>query len=92
MAAPLSYMERRLLIDKSLTEVSLFAKALCPTATVAATLATYEDEDGHVRIYPPAGLTDSQVEALEEQIAGRCVDVLIRTRIFLRAAVYAPDL
>jgi hypothetical protein len=92
MAEPLSYTERRLLIDQSLTEVSLFAKALCPMATVEASLATYEDEDGHVRIYPPAGLTDSQIEALEEQIAGRCVDVLIQTGIFLCAAIYAPDL
>jgi hypothetical protein len=92
MAEPLSYTERRLLIDKSLTEVSLFAKELCPMAMVEATLATYEDEDGHVWIYPPAGLTDSQIEALEEQIAGRCVDVLIQTGILLCAAVYAPDL
>lgn len=92
MAEPLSYTERRLLIDKYLTEVSLFAQELCPTATVEASLATYEDEDGHVRIYPPAGLTDSQIEALEQEIAGRCVDVLIQTGMFLCAAVYAPDL
>jgi hypothetical protein len=92
MAEPLSYTERRLLIDKYLTEVSIFAKELCPTATVEATVATYEAEDGQVRIYAPAGLTDSQIEALEEQIAGRCVDVLIQTGIFLCAAIYAPDL
>jgi hypothetical protein len=33
MAEPLSYTERRLMIDKYLTEVSLFAKELCPTAS-----------------------------------------------------------
>jgi hypothetical protein len=92
MAEPLSYMERRLMIDKCLTEVNLFAKELCPTATVEATLTSDEDEDGHVHIYPPADLTDSQIEELEGQVAGRCVDLLIETGIFLCTAVYAPDL
>jgi hypothetical protein len=92
MAEPLSYTERRLMIDKCLTEVSLFAKELCPTAKVEATLTCYEDKDGHVSIYPPAGLTDSQLEELEGHIAGRCVDFLIETGIFLCAAVYTPDL
>ena len=92
MAEPLSYTERRLMIDKCLTEVSLFAKELCPAAEVEATLTRYEDEDGHVRIYPPAGLTDSQLEELEGQVAARCVDLLIETGIFLCAAVYVPDL
>jgi hypothetical protein len=40
----------------------------------------------------PADLTDSQIEALEGQVAGRCVDLLIQTGIFLCAAVYVPDL
>lgn len=92
MAEPLSYTQRRLMIDNYLTEVSLFAKEICPTATVEATLTSYEDEDGHVRIYPPADLTDSQIEELEGQVAGRCVDLLIETGIFLCAAIYAPDL
>jgi hypothetical protein len=92
MVEPLSYTERRLMIDKYLTEVSLFAKDLCPTATVEATLTSYENEDGQVRIHPPADLTASQIAALEGQVAGRCVDLLIQTGIFLCAAVYAPDL
>jgi hypothetical protein len=92
MAEPLSYTERRLMIDKCLTEISLFAKELCPTAKIEATLTCYEDEDGHVRIFPPAGLTDSQLEELEGQGADRCVDLLIETGIFLCAAIYAPDL
>jgi hypothetical protein len=45
-----------------------------------------------VHIYPPTGLTDSQIEALEGQVAGRCLDLLIQTGIFLCAAVYASDL
>jgi hypothetical protein len=92
MAEPLSYTERPLLIDKCLTEISLFAKELCPTSKIEATLTCHEDEDGHVRIFLPAGLTDSQVDELEGQVASRCVDLLLETGIFLCAAVYAPDL
>jgi len=92
MAESRSYTERRLMIDKCLTEISLFAKELCPTAKIEATLTCYEDEDGHVCIFPPAGLTDSQLDELEGQVAGRCVDLLIKTGISLCAAVYAPDL
>jgi hypothetical protein len=66
--------------------------SVCPTATVEATLTSYADEDGHVRIYLPADLTDSQIEELEGQIASRCVDLLIETGIFPCAAIYAPEL
>jgi hypothetical protein len=53
VAKLLSRSERRPIVDKYLTQISLFAKKLCPEATVEATLESYEDEDGHVRIYPP---------------------------------------
>ena len=50
---------RHTLVSHYLTEVSLLAKALCPEAQVEATTERYEDEDGHVRIYPrPAGVRD----------------------------------
>ena len=42
-----------------------------------ATTERYEDEDGHVRIDPPAGWSEGQMIALEEQIAERCVDILV---------------
>ena len=32
-----------------------------------------------------------QMTALEEQIAERCVDILVDTGVFLCAAVYEPD-
>jgi len=75
MGEPLSYFDRRALVDKYLTEVSLLAKELCPDAKVEATMESYEDEDGHVRIYPPAGLSDRQIEDLEGKIADGCVDI-----------------
>jgi hypothetical protein len=82
---------RRSVVDKYLTEVSLLAKELCPAAQVEATTERYEDEDGHVRIYPPAGLSQSQIADLEGKIAERCIDILVETGVFLCTAVYEPD-
>ena len=91
MPEVLSRSERQGLVERSLTEIRLLAKALCPEAKVEATMESYEDEDGHVRIYPPAGLSDTQLEELEGKIADRCVDILVDTGVFLCAAVYEAD-
>ena len=91
MDEAVSRAERRTIIGKYLTEVSLLAKGLCPEAQVEATTESYEDEDGHVRIYPPPGVERSQLEEIEGKIAERCVDILIETGVFLCAAVYEPD-
>jgi hypothetical protein len=34
----------------------LLAKRLCSDAKIEATIEVLENEDGHVRVYPPAGL------------------------------------
>lgn len=91
MDEAVSRAARRTLVGHCLTEVSLLAKALCPEAQVEATTESYEDEDGHVRIYPPAGFSEGQTTDLEEKIAERCVDILVDTGVFLCAAVYEPD-
>lgn len=91
MEEAVSRPARRAIVGKYLTEVSLLAKDLCPETKVEATTESYEDEDGHVRIYPPAGLSQGQVADLEGKIAERCVDILVETGVFLCAAVYEPD-
>ena len=91
MDEAVSRAARRTIVDKYLIEVSLLAKELCPTAQVEATTERYEDEDGHVRIYPPVGWSEGQMTALEAQIAERCVDILVDAGVFLCAAVYEPD-
>ena len=52
----MSSWERKNLVDKCLTELSLLAKQLCPEGRIEATTEGFEDEDGHVRIYPPVVL------------------------------------
>jgi len=73
MDEAVSRAARRSIVGKYLTEVSLFAKELCPEAKVEVTTESYEDEDGHVRIYPPAGLEQRQIEEIKGKIAERCV-------------------
>ena len=91
MDEAISHVVRRTMVGQYLTEVSLLAKALCPEAKVEATTESYEDEDGHVRIYPPAGFSEGQITELEGKIAERCVDILVDTGVFLCAAVYELD-
>jgi hypothetical protein len=86
-----AHAARRTLVSKYLTDVSLLAKELCPEAKVEATTEHYEDEDGHVRIYPPAGLSQEQIADIEGKVAERCVDILVEAGVFLCAAVYEPD-
>jgi hypothetical protein len=91
MAEPLLRSERRTMVDKSLTEISLFAKALCPEAKIETTMESFADEDGHVRMHPPAGLSDRQLEELEGKLADRCVGILLEAGVFLCSAVYDPS-
>ena len=88
MVKSTSSSERKVLVDKYLTELSLLAKRLCPEAKIEATTEAFEDEDGHVRIYPPAGLTEKQVSDIEGKLADRCVDILVEQGVFICSAVY----
>ncbi len=88
MAKSISSSERRILVDQYLTELSLVAKQLCPKARIETTMESFEDEDGHVRIYPPAGMKEKEIEEMEGKIADRCVDILVGEGVFICSAVY----
>jgi hypothetical protein len=88
MVKSMSSSERKGLVDKYLTELSLLAKRLCPEAKIEATTEAFEDEDGHVRIYPPAGLREEEVADIEGKLADRCVDILVEDGVFICSAVY----
>ncbi len=83
-----SSAERRVLVDKYLTELSLLAKQLCPEAKIEATSEGFEDEDGHIRIYPPAGMREKEIEEIEGKVADMCVDILVGEGVFICSAVY----
>jgi len=84
----MSSSERKTLVDLYLTEPSLLAKRLCPDARIEATTEAFEDEDGHVRIYPPGGIREEEIADIEGKLADRCVDILVEKGVFIRSAVY----
>jgi len=88
MVKSMSSSERKGLVDNYLTELSLLAKRLCPDARIEATTEAFEDEDGHVRIYPPAGMREEDIADIEGKLADRCVDILVEKGIFICSAVY----
>jgi hypothetical protein len=88
MVKSMSSSERKNLVDNYLTELSLLAKRLCPEARIEATTETFEDEDGHVRIYPPMGMKEEEIAAIEGKLAERCVDILVERGVFICSAVY----
>lgn len=88
MVKSMSSSERKTLVDGCLTELTLLAKQLCPEARIEATKETFEDEDGHVRVYPPADTKEQDVADIEGKLAERCVDILVEKGIFICAAVY----
>ncbi len=88
MVKSMSSSERKNLVDKYLTELSLLAKRLCPDGRIEATTEGFEDEDGHVRIYPPPGMAEQEIADIEGKVADRCVDILVEEGVFICAAVY----
>ena len=88
MVKSMSSSERKILVDLYLTELSLLAKQLCPEAKIEATTEAFEDEDGHVRVYPPAGIGEKEVADIESKIADRCVDILVEEGVLICSAVY----
>jgi hypothetical protein len=88
MVRSISAAERRNLVDNCLAELSSFAKRLCPDAGIEASSEAFADEDGHVRIYLPGGMSEEEIAVIEGMVADRCVDILIEKGVFICSAVY----
>jgi hypothetical protein len=74
-------------LDSKLTELALYAKELCPMADVATTPLQYEDEDGHVEVFPPASLADAEVDRLELALVARAAEIFGQTDLYIVCAV-----
>lgn len=87
-----TYRAYRALLDDKLTELALYAKELCPEAVVEVSATSYEDEDGHVDIFPPPGLSEEEEERVELAVAARAGDIFEETGLFiLCAALDRPE-
>ena len=84
------YREYRELLDAKLTELMLYAKELCPEAIVEASSTSYEDEDGHVDIFPPPSLSEEEEERIELAVAARAGDIFEETGLFILCAALDP--
>src|SRR5215470_495462 len=87
-----TYRAYRDLLKDKLTELALYAKELCPDAVVEVSSTSYEDEDGHVIIFPPPGLPEEEEERVELAVAARAGDIFEETGLFiLCAALDRPE-
>jgi hypothetical protein len=80
--------DRRALLDRKLTELLLYAKELCPEAWVEASIIQYEDEDGHVKVFPPPTLSEEDVDRVEMALATRAGEIFDTTGLFILCAVF----
>ena len=87
MKFPVSRTEYRRLLDRKLTELALYAKELCPEAEVEASTVAYEDEDGHVDVFPPPGLSEAEEDRIELAIAARAAAIFEQTGLYILCAV-----
>lgn len=81
----------RTAVDAKLTELMLYAKELCPSAVVDISSLRYEDEDGHVEVFPPPSLSDIEVDRMELMLASRSAEIFDQTGLYIVCAVLDPN-
>jgi len=75
------------LLETKLSELTAVIKELSPQARVEISFERYEDEDAHVRVYPPPSVDIGEVTRIESTMGERCNDVLLETGLFILGAV-----
>jgi len=88
MAKAAQFDTKEGLLDQKLRELTLLVKELRSDARIEISFEQYEDEDAHVRIYPPPDLSPDEVLQLELTLGQRCTDILLETGLFIVGAVY----
>ena len=72
-------------LERTLSQLATWIQDLAPQAQVDITLE--QDEDAHLYIRPPQGMTAEDVERLELTVGERCNDILLDTGLFIVSAV-----
>lgn len=75
------------LLDAKISELTNLIKELSPQARLEISFERYEDEDAHIRVYPPAALDSEAITRIELKLGERCNDVLLETGLFIIGAV-----
>ena len=87
MARKQTTASQRQLLERTLSELATWIQDLVPQARVEITLEQYEDEDAHLYVQPPQGMTAENVERLEVTVKKRCNDILLDTGLLIVSAV-----
>ena len=72
-------------LERTLSPLATWIQDLAPQAQVDITLE--QDEDVHLYIRPPQGMTAEDVERRELTVGERCNDILLDTGLFMVSAV-----
>ena len=75
------------LLETKISELTALIKEISPQASVEISFERYEDEDAHIRVYPPPSVDPEEATRIELMIGERCNDVLIETGLFIIGAV-----
>jgi hypothetical protein len=86
-SANVTSASQRHLLERTLSQLATWIQDLAPQAQVDITLKQYEDEDAHLYVQPPQGMTAEDVERLELTVGERCNDILLDTGLFIVSAV-----
>ncbi len=76
------------MLDRYLTEATLFIKHQCPEAAVEVSQTPYEDEDAHILVFVPASLSEKAREQLADACAGKSLTILLETGLLILIGVY----
>jgi len=87
MRHQISHDTYRALLDTTLTELALYAKALCPEAAIEASALQYEEEDGRVEVFPLPGLSEAEEERIEHALGGRSAEIFAQTGLYIPCAI-----
>jgi hypothetical protein len=75
------------LLEHTLSDLATWIQDLAPQAQVEITLEQYEDEDAHLYVHLPPGMTGDDIERLELTVGERCNEILLDTGLFIVSAV-----
>jgi hypothetical protein len=87
MARKQTTASQRQLLERTLSQLATWIQDLTPQTQVDITLEQYEDEDAHLYVHLPQGMTAEDVERLELAVGERCNDILLDTGFFIVSAV-----
>jgi len=85
MARQQTTASQRQLLERTLSQLATWIQDLAPQAQVDITLE--QDEDAHLYVQPPQGLTAEDVEHLELTVGERRNEILLDTGLFIVSAV-----